>query len=239
MNISFDLDSTLIPNGKEFETENRSGIAKLFGIEEIRKGTRELISDLQNQGHKIHIYTTSFRSKRKIRRTLNYYGIKVNRIVNEKQNRKILKSRNINSSKFPPAFDFDLHIDDLKGVGIESERFNFKAIIVSPSDTNWIENIKSGIERTFELKILKRLLKELWLQSDDCSEPIENMWFSIQEVAKSTGNKRKEIRKHLNLLIDNKYIEIKSEEPLLFEFTEKGKAIKTDSEIEKIIKNVG
>ena len=146
MNISFDLDSTLIPNGKEFEIENRSGIAKLFGIEKIRKGTRELISDLQNQGHKIHIYTTSFRSKRKIRWTLKYYGIKVNRIINEKQNRKILKSRNINSSKFPPAFDFDLHIDDLKGVGIESERFNFKAIIVKPSEKNWIEKIKNGIK---------------------------------------------------------------------------------------------
>lgn len=146
MNISFDLDSTLIPNGKEFETENRNGIAKLFGIEEMRKGTRELISDLQNQGHKVHIYTTSYRTKRKIRLTLKYYGIKVSRIVNEKENRKVLKSRNINSSKFPPAFDFDLHIDDLKGVGIESERFNFKAIIVEPTDKNWIEKIKSGIK---------------------------------------------------------------------------------------------
>lgn len=146
MNISFDLDSTLIPNGKEFETENRSGIAKLFGIEEMRKGTSELILDLQNQGHKINIYTTSFRSKRKIRRTLKYYGINVNRIVNEKENRKVLKSRNINSSKFPPAFDFDLHIDDLKGVGIESERFNFKAIIVEPTDKKWIEKIKSEIK---------------------------------------------------------------------------------------------
>tara|TARA_R110002051_G_scaffold323094_1_gene415632 strand:- start:1674 stop:2123 length:450 start_codon:yes stop_codon:yes gene_type:complete len=146
MNISFDLDSTLIPNGKEFETENRNRIAKLFGIEEMRKDTRELISDLQNQGHKIHIYTTSFRTKRKIRLTLKYYGIKVSRIVNEKENRKVLKSRNINSSKFPPAFDFDLHIDDLKGVGIESERFNFKAIIVEPTDKNWIEKIKSGIK---------------------------------------------------------------------------------------------
>ena len=146
MNISFDLDSTLIPNGTEFETESRSGIAKLFGIEEIRKGTSELILNLQNKGHKINIYTTSFRSKRKIRRTLKYYGIKVNRIVNEKENRKILNSRNINSSKFPPAFDFDLHIDDLKGVGIESERFNFKVIIVEPTDKNWIEKIINGIK---------------------------------------------------------------------------------------------
>jgi hypothetical protein len=101
---------------------------------------------LQNQGHKVHIYTTSFRGKGKIRRTLKYYGIKVNRIVNEKENRRVLKSRNINSSKFPPAFDFDLHIDDLKGVGIESERFNFKVIIVKPTDKNWTEKVKKGIE---------------------------------------------------------------------------------------------
>ena len=146
MNISFDLDSTLIPNGKEFETEKRSAIAKLFGIEEMRKGTRELISDLQNRGHKIHIYTTSYRTKGKIRWTFRYYGIRVNRIVNEKENRRVLKSRNIYASKFPPAFDFDLHIDDLKGVGIESERFNFKAIIVEPTDKNWIEKIKVGVK---------------------------------------------------------------------------------------------
>lgn len=146
MNISFDLDSTLIPNGKEFETEKRKGIATLFGIEEIRKGTSELISSLQNQGHKIHIYTTSFRNKRKIRLTLKYYGIKVNRIINEKENRKVLKSQNINSSKYPPAFDFDLHIDDLKGVGIESERLNFKVIFVEPADKNWTDKIKNGIK---------------------------------------------------------------------------------------------
>ncbi len=239
MNISFDLDSTLIPKGKEFETEKRNGIAKLLGIEEIRKGTAELISDLQGEGHKVHIYTTSFRTKGKIRWTLKYYGIKVNRIVNQTENQKVLKSRKINSSKFPPAFDFELHIDDLKGVGIESERFNFKAIIIEPIDKNWIEKIKKGIQKTFELRILKRLLKELWLQSDNCTEPIESMWFSIQEVAKSTGNTRKEIRKYLYLLVDNNYLELKSEEPLLFEFTEKGKKIKTDLEIEKIIKNVG
>jgi len=146
VNISFDLDSTLIPNGKEFETEYRSLIARMFGIEEIRKGAFELIRDLQNQGFEIHIYTTSFRTKRKIRRTLKYYGIRVNRIINEKENRKILKSKNINSSKYPPAFGFDLHIDDLKGVGIESKRLNFNAIIISPSDKNWSENIKNGIK---------------------------------------------------------------------------------------------
>lgn len=73
MDVSFDLDSTLIPNGKEFETEKRGRIAKLLGVEEIRKGTPELITELQNLGNRVHIYTTSFRSKVRIRRTLRYY----------------------------------------------------------------------------------------------------------------------------------------------------------------------
>lgn len=146
MNISFDLDSTLIPNGKEFETEKRSGIAKFFGIEKIRKGTRELMFDLKKDGHKIHIYTTSFRSKNKIRQTLKYYGIKVDRVVNQKQNQTELKKRNLNVSKFPTAFGFDVHIDDSKGVGIESERHNFKTIIIDPSEKEWIEIIKREIK---------------------------------------------------------------------------------------------
>ena len=49
--------------------------------------------------------------------------------------------------------------------------------------------------------LFKRLLKELWLQSDDCTEPIEHIWFSIQEVSKSTGYKREEIKKYANSLI--------------------------------------
>jgi len=68
--ISSELSITLIPNGKEVETENRNGIAKLLGIEEMRKGTRELIFDLKNEGHRIKIDTTSFKTKGKIRRTL-------------------------------------------------------------------------------------------------------------------------------------------------------------------------
>lgn len=146
MNISFDLDNTLIPNGDIFETENLSKIAKIFGVEKLRKGTKELIFDLQKQGHKIHIYTTSYRPKNKIRLTFWYYGIKINRIVTQTENQRILKSLKINSSKYPKAFDFDIHIDDLKGVGIEGQRFNFKSIIINPLEKNWTEIIKKEIK---------------------------------------------------------------------------------------------
>ena len=145
MNISFDLDSTLIPHGNEFESEPLTKIANWLGIEPIRKGTPALIHQLQEQGHTIHIYTTSFRSKRKIRRTLRYYGIKVNTVVNQTENERVLKSRNIYASKYPPAFQFDLHIDDAKGVGIEGEKFNFKTIIIAPNNNNWSHDIIQNI----------------------------------------------------------------------------------------------
>lgn len=105
-----------------------------------------MIAELKSQGHNVHIYTTSFRTNRKIRLTLNYYGIKVDRIVNQNKNRRELKNRNINSSKFPPAFGFDIHIDNSNGVGIESERNNFNAIIIEQTDKNWIEKIKTEIK---------------------------------------------------------------------------------------------
>ena len=146
MHISFDLDSTLIPVAKEFETEKRSRIAKASGIETIRKGTSELISVLQNHGHTVHIYTTSFRSRKKILKTLKYYGIKVGRIVSQEENQRVLRQSNISASKYPKAFGFDLHIDDSKGVAIESKRFNFEALIIEPTDKNWIETIKTYLK---------------------------------------------------------------------------------------------
>ncbi|BAO75336.1 hypothetical protein [Winogradskyella sp. PG-2] len=63
MNISFDLNSTLIPNGPEFKTEKKGILAILINIEGIKLGAPKLIRQLQKEGHIINIYTTSFRSK--------------------------------------------------------------------------------------------------------------------------------------------------------------------------------
>ena len=50
------------------------------------------------------------------------------------------------SSKFPPAFNFHIHIDDLKGVGIEGEKYGFKTIIIKPSDKDWIIKINNKLK---------------------------------------------------------------------------------------------
>lgn len=67
MNISFDLDGTLIPLQKEFEIEPLPFLSKLLKTDLLRKNTPDLIKKLQHQGHFIHIYTTSYRSLWKIR----------------------------------------------------------------------------------------------------------------------------------------------------------------------------
>ncbi|WP_130734535.1 HAD family hydrolase [Flavobacterium sp. J27] len=153
MNISFDLDNTLIPYSDEFKTEKRNWLAKYIGIEKIRKGTPNLIHSLQDQGHKVHIYTSSYRKKIKIRMTFKYYGIKIGKVVNEFENRCKLNQLGITSSKYPPAFDFNVHVDDSEGVRIESEKFNFKAIIIETNDTNWDKTIKNKIKNLEQLNI--------------------------------------------------------------------------------------
>jgi len=145
MQISFDLDGTLIPFNNEFETENRSFVAKLLGIEPLRKGTQQLFADLKKQGHQIHLYTTSHRKVRTLRIMFWYYCITVGQIINEPRNRRSLKSHNIKASKYPPAFGFDIHIDDSEGVGQEGQKFNFRTIIITSKDHNWEEKIINNI----------------------------------------------------------------------------------------------
>lgn len=143
MKISFDLDDTLIPgNYLEFITENRNFFQKIFKIESLRKGTKELIKDLKSKENVIGIYTTSFRPKYKIKFQFLTYGIKLDFIINEKENRKELKRRNLNCSKYPPAFDIDIHIDDSKGVELEGQKHNFETIILGNTSKNWIKKIK-------------------------------------------------------------------------------------------------
>ena len=145
MKISFDLDGTLIPFSDEFETEKLGFFGKLIGVEKIRKNTPELFLYLKERGHSINIYTTSFRKKNKIRRTLRYYKLSADRIVNQFENRRTLEKIQISSSKYPKAFGFDIHIDDSEGVQLEGEKFLFDTIILDPKDSAWIDTIKARV----------------------------------------------------------------------------------------------
>ena len=71
------------------------------------------------------------------------YGITPDFIITEKENRQELARRQINCSKYPPAFNIDLHIDDSSGVEREGQAFSFQTIIIKKDDSDWMDKVKS------------------------------------------------------------------------------------------------
>lgn len=147
MIISFDLDDTLIPGMKQFPTERRGIWQKLFSREKIRAGTIELIKALKAKNHRIFIYTTSYRSPAYIRRLFFSYGIFPEKIINKSVHDKTLGKRGAAISKYPPAFNIDVHIDDSPGVAMEGDRHQFNTIIVAEEDLHWGNNILQQIAK--------------------------------------------------------------------------------------------
>lgn len=132
--ISFDLDGLLVPLADEFPVEPRGTLARWIGIEPLRQGACRLFRELQASGYGTHVYTTSLRPPWKIRLTLWYYGIRVGRIVTELHARPCLQALGAAVSKYPPAFGFDLHVDDSPGVRAEGRRLGFRSLAVGPDE---------------------------------------------------------------------------------------------------------
>lgn len=63
-------------------------------------------------------------------------------MVNQKVHDSCVRLR---CSKFPPAFDIAVLVDDSPGIAMEGEKFQFNAIIVSPEDTTWFEHVKQQL----------------------------------------------------------------------------------------------
>ena len=147
MKISFDLDDTIIPGTKTFETEPQRFIHRLLGIEKIRKGTIELFRTLKDENHNIGIYTTSFRSFIKIKLTFLLYGCAVDFIINQQKHTQAMRKNQKQASKYPPIFGIDIHVDDSLGVAMEGNEYNFQTIIVGENQENWTDYIKIGIQK--------------------------------------------------------------------------------------------
>ncbi|MDR2221444.1 MAG: hypothetical protein LBE34_01770 [Flavobacteriaceae bacterium] len=140
MIISFDLDDTLIGEGR-FPLEKEPLISKIFGMERLRLGTINLFKELKRNGHSIYIYTTSYRSKSKIRRMFWSYGILLDKIINQQEHESTLGKRGKQVSKYPPSFEIDLHVDDSLGVEKEGIQYNFDTLILSIDDTMWEDKV--------------------------------------------------------------------------------------------------
>jgi FMN phosphatase YigB (HAD superfamily) len=150
MKISFDLDDTIISTTK-FSLEKKSLWSKIVKAERIRLGTIVLFKKLRTENHKIYIYTTSYRSKIKIKLMFLSYGIPVDFVINQQLHDQRIRKKGKIISKFPPEFDIDVHVDDSLGVEMEGKKFGFKTIVVSVDDINWVNNILKKIDELIEI----------------------------------------------------------------------------------------
>ena len=147
--ISFDIDDTLACQLHHCAAEQSRlpvFVHRWLG-EPLRIGTRSLTRELRRQGYSIWVYTSSGRTPSYIRRWLLLYGIHVDGVVNSVRHNRALTVHGLSNSpsKFPPAFDIDLHIDDSEGVQIEGHDHGFRVLVVHPEDERWVQRVLDAV----------------------------------------------------------------------------------------------
>ncbi|MBX9407303.1 hypothetical protein K5E40_16635 [Pseudomonas baetica] len=147
--VSFDIDDTLACQLHHCAVEQSwlpACVHRWLG-EPLRIGTRALSRELRRQGCSIWVYTSSGRTPSYIRRWLLLYGIRVDGVVNSVLHNRALTINGLSKgpSKFPPAFDIDLHVDDSEGVRTEGHDHGFRVVVVHPEDENWAQRVLDAV----------------------------------------------------------------------------------------------
>ena len=155
MRISFDLDEVLFVSPDRYETEPplRFPMNKLYP-ERLRKGTVDLIHELQRQGFEVFIYTSSFRSERYIKKLFRHYGIRFDGIINGNIHNEIVqRSKTVRlPQKMPQYFRISLHIDDEDAIIKNARSHGFRALKVLEPDPDWGKKVIAEANRIRDLE---------------------------------------------------------------------------------------
>ncbi|WP_223151631.1 hypothetical protein [Chitinophaga varians] len=130
---------------KQFPVEQKSIWQRIVSRECIREGTVRLMKRLRQDHHRLYVYTTSYRSPAYVRRLFLSYGVRLDKVINKSLHDKMLGKTAGSISKYPPAFNIDVHIDDSPGVAIEGTRHQFNTIIVAERDNDWTATVLKQI----------------------------------------------------------------------------------------------
>jgi hypothetical protein len=122
--------------GEDWATRNR-----------YRLGARQLLRDLQRQGHELWIYTISYRDPCSVWWWLGGHGIWVQRVLNQDiHDRTFRRDRDARPpSKNPRAFGIHLHIDDSIGVAEEGRQLGFRVLELAPEDPDWTDRVRNAV----------------------------------------------------------------------------------------------
>ncbi|MBQ8074463.1 MAG: HAD family hydrolase [Oscillospiraceae bacterium] len=154
MRISFDLDDVLFVSPERYETEPVPRfLPKRIFQERLRKDTPKLIHTLQERGHEVWIYTSSFRSERYLRALFRAYGIRFDGIVNAtRHNREVQRDRKDRlPQKMPNYYRIALHIDDEKAIHDNAFRYGYRTMRVYEPDEHWVEKVLQEADRVDHL----------------------------------------------------------------------------------------
>ncbi len=144
MIISFDLDEVLFVDPARYETEPplRFPLDRLFP-ERLRKGTVQLIRDLQAHKFQVWVYTSSYRTETYIRSLFRHYGIRFDFIVNGFRHDAEVQGKNLMKlpTKLPSKYHIALHIDDEEAVIRNGQEYGFRVMRVYEPDPLWAQKI--------------------------------------------------------------------------------------------------
>jgi hypothetical protein len=144
MLIAFDLDDTLIPSAGAFSTEAPADLRRFAPGEALRAKTPATLRELLRRGHTLAVYTSSDRQPSSVWFNFWRYGVPLRRIVNRRVHDDWLRSlprterdRVRYPVKYPPAFGFDLLVDDALAIAEAGQRHGFDVLRVDPADEDW------------------------------------------------------------------------------------------------------
>jgi hypothetical protein len=155
MRISFDLDEVLFVDPKRYKTEPVPGfVHKRIYRERLRKGTVELINELQKRGYEVWIYTSSYRSENYLKNLFKSYGIKFDGIVNaERHEREVQRGRKQRlPQKMPTHYQISLHIDDEDNIIKNGRAFGYRVFRIYEPDDEWVKKVLNEAERIRKLE---------------------------------------------------------------------------------------
>ena len=144
LRVSFDLDDTIIGPPPAPAERLVPPWRRWSYPESMRLGTRALLTSLLARRCQIWIYTTSFRSPRYLRGWFRALGTPLSGIVNQSRHDRVVGRQG--PSKYPPAFEIDLHIDDSPGVHAEGMRHGFAVLVISPDDPDWATRVLEAVD---------------------------------------------------------------------------------------------
>ena len=155
MRVSFDLDEVLFVDPKRYEIEPppRFPMDRLFP-ERLRKGTVQLIHDLQDQGFEVWIYTSSYRTETYLKALFRHYRVRFDYIVNGQKHEAEVQGSKAHRlpTKVPSMYKISLHIDDEEAVLRNAREYGFKAMKVYEPDPQWAEKVLAEANRIRDIE---------------------------------------------------------------------------------------